>query len=441
MKLSSIMKKGIAVSLVGIMMASLVACGASKEESSESTETTTTTESTDAAESTGEDVTLKFQQWWGAELPEGYLDEICANYEKETGVKVELLTAPWSDTKTAITAGATNGTIADIVSVDGAWLSEFVEMGILTDVDAAGVDTSLASDTWKIDGTSYVVPILNFTYPMYVNMDILEASGVEAVPTTWTELRDASKKITEAGYSAFALNLGTTNANGIQNVFMGTGWASGITLKDDSAAFKAEGNADLTALAEMFKTLYDDGSLYPGMSTLEESEMTSNFAAGNCAFTIASAATMSQFKDLNFEAATIPVKDGYTGKKGFCYASWAVGISDSCENKEQAADFISYLLGGADGTDGSASAGLAATMSAFPNSTVAEPDYSAAPEQFQAFYELYKGNTVINEFIGLPGASDVMTSMTNDLVRYLEGDLDNETMLTNWQGYLDAAGK
>ena len=60
-----------------------------------------------------------------------------------------------------------------------------------------------------------------------------------------------------------------------------------------------------------------EGSLYPGMSTLEESEMTSNFAAGNCAFTVASAATMSQFTGVDFEATTIPVKDGYEGPERY----------------------------------------------------------------------------------------------------------------------------
>ena len=61
-------------------------------------------------------------------------------------------------------------------------------------------------------------------------------------------------------------------------------------------------------------------------------------------------------------------------------------------------------------------AGLASAMSAFPNSTVAEPDYSSAPKQFQSFYELYKQNYVINEYIGLANASSVMTDMTNDFV-------------------------
>lgn len=424
MKIRTAMKRFLSAALVCVMALSLVACGGSGE-----------TEEAESSE--GEAVTLKFQQWWGVELPEGYLQDIVDRYKEETGVTVELISAPWADTKTAITAGATNGTIADIISVDGAWLAEFVDMGILADAGAAGIDESLAADVWKVDGTSYAVPVNNFAYPMYVNMDILDAAGVE-IPTTWSELIDACQKITDAGYSAFALNLGTTNANGIQNVFGGTGWASGINLKDESGAYAVAGNEDLKALAELFKTLYDNESLYPGMATLEESEMTSNFAAGNCAFTLASAATMSQFTEVNFEAVTVPVKDGYEGQSGICYASWAAGISEASEHKEEAAAFLNWLL---EGEDGGVAGGLASTMSAFPNGVKATPDYSEAPEQFQSFYELYKENYVINEYIGLPNASAVMTSMTNDLVLYLEGDLDVDTMLTNWQGYLDEAGK
>lgn len=426
MKLKTILRLCLVVGVMAFMTMAFAGCGGS--DSGEGEEA--------AADNSG--ATLKFQQWWGAELPEGYLDEVVANFTEETGIEVELLTAPWADTKTAITAGAANGTIADIVSVDGAWLAEFVDMGILTDIEAAGVDTSIVGDYWKVDGTGYVVPVNNFAYPMYVNMDILKDAGVDAIPTTWSEMIDACKKIKDSGKQAFALNLGTTNANGIQNVYGGTGWASGIALKNDDGAYDVAGNEGQKELAEFFKELYDNGCLYEGMSTLEEAEMTSNFAAGNCAFTVASAATMSQFTDVNFETALIPSKDGYDGKHGICYASWAVGISDACENKEAAAEFINYLLSG---QDGAVSGGLASTMSAFPNSTVATPDYSEAPEQFQSFYELYKDNYVINEYIGLPNASDVMTSMTNDLVMYLEGDLDVDTMLGNWQGYLDEAGK
>lgn len=436
MKFKTMLRKGIAIGITGIMIASLAACGSSSDDSSE-TDATTEESSDSTVEDTG--ITLTFQQWWGSELPDGYLEAICEDYYAETGVTVELLTAPWTDTKTAITAGATNGTIADIVSVDGAWLTEFSEMGILADVEAAGVDSNLASDIWTIDGTQVVVPVLNFSYPLLVNLDILEEAGVEEVPTTWSEFIEACELITDAGYFALAINLGTTNANGIQNVYGSFGWASGINLKDDSGSYSVSDNDDLVELAELFSTLYDSGCIYPGMSTLEEAEMTSNFAAGNCAFTVASAATMGNYTEFNFTATTLPVQDDYTGSDGICYASWAVGITENCEYKEEAADFINYLLGGIDGTDGSASAGLAEEMSAFPNSTVAEPDYSDSLEQFQEYYELYTENYVINEYIGLPDATATMTSMTNDLVLYLEGGLTVDEMYDNWQEYLDTA--
>ena len=440
------MKKYLALALVLVMALSLVACGgAAAPEAPEAPKADAPAAEAPKAEAPkadapAEKVTIKFQQWWGVELPEGYLQNIADNFEAETGIKVELISAPWSDTKTAITAGATNGTIADIISVDGAWLAEFADMGLLADLEAAGLNTELAGDVWSVNGVKHVVPVNNFTYPMYVNMDILNASGVEAIPTNWSELIAACQKIADAGYSAFALNLGVTNANGIQNVFMHTGWASGITLKNAEGKFDVAGNADLKALAELYKTLYDNGCLYAGMATLEEAEMTSNFAAGNCAFTVASAATMGEFSNLNFETALIPVKDGYAGQSGICYASWAAGISESSEHKAEAAQFLNYLLGGMDGADGSISAGLASTQTAFPNSKIANPDYSATPAQFQSFYELYKSNYVINEFVGLPNASAVMTDMTNDLVLYLEGDLDVDTLLNNWQEYLDNAG-
>lgn len=92
MKLSTIMKKGLAVGMMGIMVVSLAACGGGKEEAK--TDAKTEAKADEGGSDAKSDVTLKFQQWWGAELPDGYLDDICAKYEEETGVKVELLTAP-----------------------------------------------------------------------------------------------------------------------------------------------------------------------------------------------------------------------------------------------------------------------------------------------------------------------------------------------------------
>ena len=77
MKFKTVMKKVLSVAVVGAMVFSLAACGSKEAASDES----------DSGSGSSDGVTLKFQQWWGAELPEGYLDDIVANYEKETGVE------------------------------------------------------------------------------------------------------------------------------------------------------------------------------------------------------------------------------------------------------------------------------------------------------------------------------------------------------------------
>ena len=104
MKLSKIVKRGIVAMLAGTMLMSLAGCGNSGTANSDkSTEATQEKSSVGESKKT-EGVTIKFQQWWGGELPDGYLQKICDDYEAATGNKVELLTAPWADTKTAITA-------------------------------------------------------------------------------------------------------------------------------------------------------------------------------------------------------------------------------------------------------------------------------------------------------------------------------------------------
>lgn len=87
MKLKRFAKTCLVIAAFGVMALGMTACGGGSSDG--------------GGDNAG--TTLKFQQWWGAELPEGYLDQVVADFQEETGITVELLTAPWADTKTAIT--------------------------------------------------------------------------------------------------------------------------------------------------------------------------------------------------------------------------------------------------------------------------------------------------------------------------------------------------
>lgn len=214
MKKRTIMKKMLSVGLVGAMVLSLAACGSSSSGDSE-----------EASGDSGDGVTLEFQQWWGVELPDGALQEICDDFTEETGINIELLSNPYADTKTQIAAGAAAGTMADVVGLDGSWVYDFAKqesIANLTDLMTdAGYDDSQLSDQIQVDGSTYMIPVVNFAYPLYVNMDILEEAGVSEVPTTWSEFLDACDKITSnTDAAAFAIPLSSEAPNGIQNQFM-----------------------------------------------------------------------------------------------------------------------------------------------------------------------------------------------------------------------------
>ena len=414
MEKRTIMKKMLSMGLVGAMVLSLAACGSSSSGDSE-----------EASGDSGDGVTLEFQQWWGVELPDGALQEICDDFTEETGINIELLSNPYADTKTQIAAGAAAGTMADVVGLDGSWVYDFGKqesIANLTDLMTdAGYDDSQLSDQIQVDGSTYMIPVVNFAYPLYVNMDILEEAGVSEVPTTWSEFLDACDKITSnTDASAFAIPLSSEAPNGIQNQFMTWLWASGGAMLEDGKP-NLEGNEDLEKVVDFVKEMKDNGYLSDGVEAMKEQDMVNEFENGRLAFMVDAIAHLTLIKkespDLNFDYAKMPVMDGYEGESGMDVANWGIGIAENCENKEEAWQFVEYLM------SPEVNAKLAQLANAFPGNATAEPDYSESDELFLKAYDIFQTGYAINEFTGAPTSEDLMRSFNEQLVLYLDGDI------------------
>ena len=413
MKKRTIMKKMLSVGLVGAMVLSLAACGSSSSGDSE-----------EASGDSGDGVTLEFQQWWGVELPDGALQEICDDFTEETGINIELLSNPYADTKTQIAAGAAAGTMADVVGLDGSWVYDFAKqesIANLTDLMTdAGYDDSQLSDQIQVDGSTYMIPVVNFAYPLYVNMDILEEAGVSEVPTTWSEFLDACDKITSnTDAAAFAIPLSSEAPNGIQNQFMTWLWASGGAMLEDGKP-NLEGNEDLEKVVDFVKEMKDNGYLSDGAEAMKEQDMVNEFENGRLAFMVDGISHLTLIKeespDLNFDYAKMPVMDGYEGESGMDVANWGIGIAENCENKEEAWQFVEYLM------SPEVNAKLAQLANAFPGNATAAPDYSENDELFLKAYDIFQTGYAINEFTGAPTSEDLMRSFNEQLVLYLDGD-------------------
>ena len=389
-----------------------------------------------------DDTTIEFQQWWGVELPDGALQEICDGFTEETGVKIDLLSNPYADTKTQIAAGAAAGTMADVVGLDGSWVYDFAKQGSIANLtelmEADGYDDSQLSDQIKYEGNTYMIPVVNFAYPLFVNTDILEEAGVEEIPTTWSEFLDACDKITtNTDKAAYAIPLSTEAPNGIQNQFSSWLWASGGNLLQDGKPALTD-NDKLAQLVDMVKTMKDKGYLSDGAEAMKEQDMVNEFENGRLAFMVDGISHLTTIKtespDLNFTFAKMPVMDDYTDKSGMDVANWGIGIAENCENKEAAMQFVEYLM------SPEVNAKLAQLANAFPGNSTAEPDYSSNDELFQKAFEIFGEGYAINEFTGAPTAEDLMRSMNEQLVLYIDGDTASvDEMLSATQEAWEAA--
>jgi multiple sugar transport system substrate-binding protein len=384
---------------------------------------------------TGSEGALEFAQWWEPELPEGSFRELMDEFEADSGAKVELLSGPYDSTKEQVVAGAATGTIPCVVGLDGAWVNDLATQGAITDLSAlmsdSGYDDSQLASQIQVDGATYMIPVVNFVYPLFSNDELLKQAGVDAAPTNRTEFAAAAQKVADLGQNAsgWILPLSLESPNGIQNDVMSWVWASGGSMLSDGEPDLT--NDDVTGALEYLQSLWDAGVIAPGSFTMQEQDKVEEFTNGRVGLMIDSLAHVNLIRennpDLKFSISAIPAQDGYTGERGIPYASWGIGIAESCEDKETAWELVKFLM------SEEANAKLSSSAFAFPGNTESVPDFVEDDELFKTAFDIYQSGYPANEFTGLPVAEELMRTFDEELQRMLSGDQSVDETLEKTQ--------
>ena len=184
------------------------ACGDDDAATTTSADAATTT-SADAGttapdEKRFEGVTLKF-----AKAPHGE-DEIenfktwLAPFEADTGISIEHTVVPWNDLEAIYSANFAGNDVFDVMYQVSTHLTLFGDQGAFVDVTSLIEGADFAADRPRfpssiVDASVYKdklygLPFIIGTIVMFVNLDLLEAAGVE-VPTTTDELIAAAAAV------------------------------------------------------------------------------------------------------------------------------------------------------------------------------------------------------------------------------------------------------
>jgi multiple sugar transport system substrate-binding protein len=370
-------------------------------------------------------VTLEFAQWWAPELPSGSFDKLMSDFTAQNPtIKVKLLSAPYASTKQQLVSGAASRTLPDVVGLDGAWVSDFAKQGAIADLSKlmadAKYDSSQLASQIQVKGKTYMIPVVNFVYPLFVNTDLLSKAGIATPPATRTEFLDAAKKVSALGgnVKGWALPLDTAVPNGVQNDVMSWLWASGGTM------LTKDGKPDLTGqqvknTVDYVKSLNDASVIAPGALTMKEQDKVEKFTTGQVGMVIDSLAHITLIKKnnpaLKFTVAPIPAEDGYTGKRGIPYASWGIGVAASSKHKAEAFKLVQFLM------SQQTNAQLSTLANGFPGNKTAQPDFSKSDPLFKTAFDIYKEGYPANQFVGLPKAEDLMRSFDEQLQLLLTG--------------------
>jgi multiple sugar transport system substrate-binding protein len=108
----------------------------------------------------------------------------------------------------------------------------------------------------------YALPLATNTWPFHVRTDWLDQAGVKW-PTTWDEMRQAGKQITNAPKRyAFGWTMGKTNDT--NNHFIGTLWTYGGKLQNEDGTFGLKANDDAAlAVLDLAQNMYNTDKIIP----------------------------------------------------------------------------------------------------------------------------------------------------------------------------------
>lgn len=221
-------KKRIFASLAAAMMVAglLAGCGgtSSTAASGDDTASAATGEAADAAAASGDSgKTVLNVLWWGSQTRHEQTTAMLEKFEElNPDIDVVMDYSDWDGYWTKLPAQVAGGQTPDVFQMDYAYLSQYVENGVLADLtpyiedgslDMSNVEQSII-DSGSVDGKTYAISTGTNAPVMLYRKDLTDELGIEVpMNPTLTEYMDIAKQVYEATGLRDTFITGCTAAN------------------------------------------------------------------------------------------------------------------------------------------------------------------------------------------------------------------------------------
>lgn len=153
--------------------------------------------------------------WYGGDGDKD-IRPIINQFTKETGVKVTIQSIPWSQYNDKLLTASASKSGPDVLVVGTTEMPNMVSSKAVMNISHyIKNDNNLSPNkffsgsvnTTRYNGKYYAVPWYVETRVLYYRKDLLQRAGYDHAPRTWSELYNASLKLSKRGKGMYGLNI------------------------------------------------------------------------------------------------------------------------------------------------------------------------------------------------------------------------------------------
>jgi len=336
--------------------------------------------------------TLSFLVWASPSEEKGFRGVIHRYEEKNPGVKIHLIVAPY-DNYVKLNTLLAAGLAPDLARIQYQLLGRYSSSGALVDISEylePGYGDAFTPAMWQAvnyKDRPYALPHHTDTMAVFYNTDILGKLGIEVPQSleeswTWEEFMRVSRRLKESGGAPFPFAMAWQDVNSAYRWMWFLFQHGGQLLNDDLTGPQIDNPTGVETIA-WNKSWFDEGLVPPSTSIKSVEAIEALFAAGTTAMMLNGnwlmpflQTSMSARWDVTYMIRDVQMASDMGGN--------AVAVTQDSENPDLAADFLKHLASEEEMKQFCLDALFLPTRKSLVEAGL---DYSSYPERMNLFVE------------------------------------------------------
>jgi multiple sugar transport system substrate-binding protein len=306
----------------------------------------------EAGAAKGAAVEINWTEWWDNEWSVQFMETLLADFQKlKPAIKVNRIHNPWFDCYNKTLALAQAGTPADVMGMEGIWMSALDKLGALEDLGPWYTKEGAAYKNRFVEPAlvqyqGKIKSVYMYVYPFAIayNPNLVTAKGLTP-PKNLNEFKSDLAKLREPAKNIYgtALPLSAEASYHIMMIF-------GLTLAQYGGTYvNADGTAAFNSAAgrkavAFLKSLVDEKLVAPGPLGMTATETREYFSAERIAFTYDGPfiAVIAAQTNKTIKPAFVPQMK--TESSAYIVGGSGLSMSAKSSHKQQAWEFIKYMM-------------------------------------------------------------------------------------------------